>query len=58
MVRFSVTAPEVVKTTLQQMADEAGRSLAVEAGRLLETALRERGLLPQAGAAEAKPPSG
>jgi hypothetical protein len=45
VVRFSVTTPESVKLTLERLAAENGRSLAVEAGRCLEAALRERGLL-------------
>jgi len=45
MVRFSVTVPEHVKTLLEQMAAQNGRSLSIEAGRLLEDALRGQGLL-------------
>jgi hypothetical protein len=46
MVRFSVTAPETVKDIIDRLSEQNGRSLAVEAGRMLEETLRQRGLLP------------
>lgn len=45
LVRFSVAVPVEVKELLETLAVQNGRSLTLEAGRLLEDVLRERGLL-------------
>jgi hypothetical protein len=46
LVRFTVNVTPEVKDKLDQLAVEHGRSLAVEAGRWLEQALRQAGQLP------------
>jgi hypothetical protein len=45
LVRWSVHTAPAVKAALEHQAAENGRSLALEAGRLLEEILRERNLL-------------
>lgn len=54
-VRFSVTAPQEVKATLERLAAQNDRPLSVEAGRMLEEALRSRGLLPGVPPADGPP---
>jgi hypothetical protein len=44
--RFSVSVSPEVKMALEKLAAENGRSLSVEAGRLLENYLRQASLLP------------
>ena len=57
LVRWSVHTPPAVKIELERLAEQHGRSLAIEAGRLLEEHLRAQNLLPVAPAQAADQPT-